>query len=153
VPEAFVTSATGINDLEQIVGFYEDSAGLHGFMNDASLFTPIDVSFPEASETVALAINNHGDVVGFYEDPAGFHGYLYKNGVFTSIDAPGASQTIALGIINIGRSWGSIKTPPAFTGLSRQQKRKHPLLPLFLSAILKFQKTFSRLLLIERFSA
>jgi hypothetical protein len=58
----------------QIVGFYSDSTGQHGFLYDGGVFTPIDV--PGASQTLAIGINPRGQIVGFYSDSTGQHGFL-----------------------------------------------------------------------------
>jgi probable HAF family extracellular repeat protein len=43
VPGAFGTNAFGINPSGQIVGRYDDSTGVHGFLYAEGVFTPIDV--------------------------------------------------------------------------------------------------------------
>jgi probable HAF family extracellular repeat protein len=100
VPGASSTAARGINDLGQIVGFFSDSAGTHGFFLDADgSFTAIDV--PGASLTTARSINTAGKIVGYFTDSAGTHGFLDTGGSFTTIDVPGATAsfgTFALGI-------------------------------------------------------
>ena len=68
------TVLTGINRRGQIVGIYQDNGGVHGFVNNAGIFTTIDV--PGAFETVALGINRHGEIVGWYSDGVGIHGFL-----------------------------------------------------------------------------
>ena len=74
-PGAVVTAALGISPSGQIVGFYSDSTGEHGFLYDRGVFTPIDV--PGASDTRAVGINPSGQIVGYYRDsfagaPRGF---------------------------------------------------------------------------------
>ena len=75
VPGASQTLAFGINPSGQIVGFYSDSTGQHGFLYDRGVFTPIDV--PGASQTLALGITPSGQIVGYYFDSTGnTHGFL-----------------------------------------------------------------------------
>jgi probable HAF family extracellular repeat protein len=107
-----LTAATGINDREQIVGYYLDADGtLHGFLRKKrGIFTPID--HPDAPTepgvgTVALDINNRGQIVGAYVDAEQTtHGFLLDDGIFTTIDPPGASFTEATGIDDRGQIVG-----------------------------------------------
>jgi hypothetical protein len=97
VPGAYHwTAAYGINDSNNITGFYEDFKGVHGFLDVGGNFTPIDL--PGAYETSAFGINDSGKIVGHYWDATGGHGFFYAGGGFAPIDVPGASLTRALGI-------------------------------------------------------
>ena len=102
------TVATGINDREQIVGYYLDAGGTsHGFLRDKKgVFTTID--HPDGiGKTVALDINNRGQIVGAYVDAElATHGFLLDRGIFTRIDPPGASFTEAEGINGRGQIVG-----------------------------------------------
>lgn len=74
-PNADDTIPSGINDALQIVGFFEDAAGGHGFHLAGTSFMPIDV--PGAELTDANRINIRGEVVGSYRDFSGsWHGFL-----------------------------------------------------------------------------
>jgi probable HAF family extracellular repeat protein len=67
------TAATDINDRGQIVGYYGDSTGIHGFLYSEGVYTTIDD--PSAtSNTTPTGINDRGQIVGFYDD--GQHGFL-----------------------------------------------------------------------------
>jgi len=104
VPNAFETRAHGINDREEIVGFYAVHSGdpFHGYLrtSQGSFFT-IDV--PGAFETRAQAINASGDIVGDYGDLGGTHGFLRKqDGAIVAIDVPGAALTVAFTINSQG---------------------------------------------------
>jgi probable HAF family extracellular repeat protein len=75
VPGARSTSAQGINDAGQIVGFFIDSTGNHGFLDTGGSFTTIDV--PGTSFTIANGINDAGQIVGTFESSfAVEHGFL-----------------------------------------------------------------------------
>ena len=74
VPGATRTVACGINDKGQIVGWFIDATGTHGFLKDSSTFTPIDV--PGATATGGFGINNSGQIVGYFTDASGDHGFL-----------------------------------------------------------------------------
>jgi hypothetical protein len=90
VPRAVSTVAFGINDREQIVGIFSDSAGSGGgFIYSGGTFTMIDLPGEP------FGINNRGQIVGV----AGFHGFLRDtDGSVTTIDVPGGFQTEAFGI-------------------------------------------------------
>jgi hypothetical protein len=88
------TFPIGINDRGQIVGYYDDADGLHGFLRKKDgRFSRID--FPGARATEAFKINNRGQVVGLYDETTPFdfadgRGFLLDQGRFTRIDVPGA---------------------------------------------------------------
>ena len=69
IPGASFTEGLGITPRGQIVGLYFDSMGLHGFLYDGGVFTPIDV--PGAFATFASGITPRGQIVGFYGDSTG----------------------------------------------------------------------------------
>jgi hypothetical protein len=70
VPNAVSTQLTGINNSKQIVGFYINP-GVHSFLFNNGILSPVNVPILGASNTVALAINNQGQIVGQYIDPDG----------------------------------------------------------------------------------
>jgi uncharacterized membrane protein len=134
VPGATQTAAFGINDRGKIVGFFIDSAGVHGFLfaprrddgehdkrADGGSFTTIDV--PGTFTTEARDINNAGRIVGFFIESrfnGPEHGFLFisrrddgehdkraDGGTFTQIDVPGVpGDTAAVGINNLGQIVG-----------------------------------------------
>ncbi len=110
VPGARRTSAQGVNDGGDIVGFYVDSTGVtRGFLLRRGTFTTID--FPGASFTDARGIGPRGEIVGSYRMPGeptlNFHGYLLKpNGDFVPVNSPGHVNTIAQRILPDGTILG-----------------------------------------------
>ncbi|MFN2516530.1 MAG: hypothetical protein ABR556_09995 [Pyrinomonadaceae bacterium] len=92
-PGAIRTGAFGINGKGEVVGFYRDAAGTHGFLLSGGNFTSID--FPGAVATDARGINAKGDIVGTYSSQGRLHGYLLSEGIFTTVDFPGHLNTIA----------------------------------------------------------
>jgi hypothetical protein len=76
----------GINDWDQISGYYVDSTGTpHGFVKDGSKFTTLDV--PGAAYTIAFGINNLGVVSGLYVNAdTSHHGFFWSQGKFTTVD-------------------------------------------------------------------
>jgi hypothetical protein len=81
IPESSVTSARGINNLNECVGSYIDAAGIHhGFLRDASenMIYPIDARF--AKSTDLYGISDRGWMVGRAMDrvPEIDHGVFFK---------------------------------------------------------------------------
>ena len=101
-PGASTTTAAGINARGDIVGAYNDSAGVtHGFLLRQGSFSTID--YPNASATAARGINARGDIVGRILGSSGDeHGFLLRDGNFSQLDYPRASKTTARGINNAG---------------------------------------------------
>jgi uncharacterized membrane protein len=59
--------ATGINDADQIVGYFNNGSGTHGFFDNGGTYTTLN--YPGvSSHTEAFGINDLGQVVGFYLD-------------------------------------------------------------------------------------
>lgn len=105
------TSALGINNLDEIVGLYNDAAGYHGYRYRNGVYTPID--FPEATFTGASGNNDSGQVVGWYDtSDGGRHGFVMSSsGTFSTLDVVGAKATILAGINNKGRIIGRVQDP------------------------------------------
>jgi uncharacterized membrane protein len=74
VPGGQSTIAYGINDKEQIVGYYSQN-GVHGYLYDHGTFTTIDE--PQSNtNTLAIGINDKGQIVGWYSDLTASHGFF-----------------------------------------------------------------------------
>ena len=106
VPGSEVNGASvgGINDWDQISGYYVDAAGNpHGFIKDGSKYTTLDV--PGAAFTIGGSINNEGVVTGLYLNPdTSHHGFIWPKGQFVTVDAtvPGSIGTEWIGINDNG---------------------------------------------------
>src|SRR5262245_55108535 len=77
------TSASGINDMGQIVGAYRDGSGGHGFLLSGGTYTALND--PLGFDTTALGINASGQIVGSYQaDAIHRKGFLYdpSRGIF-----------------------------------------------------------------------
>jgi hypothetical protein len=91
--------AGGINNRDQVTGYYVDSSGLpQGFVKDGSHYTTLDV--PGAFFTALFGINNLGVVAGEYADPSGRHGCTIFRGQVVTVDVPFAN-VIATGWWNV----------------------------------------------------
>jgi uncharacterized membrane protein len=97
----FSSYATGINDSNQVVGYYYTGIDYiqHGFLYSGGAFTVIDP--PGSAGTACWKINNAGVILGRYVD-ANYvvHVFTLANGTYTIIDYPGAAATDAGGINN-----------------------------------------------------
>ena len=108
------TFAEGINDADQIVGYYSQSTGAgtnnYGFVYSGS-YTTIDV--PLSNGTFTGGINDQGQIVGYYRDAhSNFHGFLYSGGSYTTIDDPNNPQdSVSVGINNKGQIVGDYIEP------------------------------------------
>lgn len=98
----FGTHATGINNQNYIVGYYEDAQGNgQGFLRDPSgALTSIKV--PGASSTLPEGINDSGVISGIYYNGGAFGFIRDVAGNFTSFNVPGeeAPGTEGFGINN-----------------------------------------------------
>ena len=109
-PLGTASIASGINDLDQVVGVYADSSDvLHGFLYSGGTYTPLNA--PGATMgTLAFDINNLGQIVGYYTDSNSTeHGFLFSSSTFTynTLNDPLATGgTEAHGINNSGQVVG-----------------------------------------------
>jgi PEP-CTERM motif len=108
-PPAF-NQLLGVNDTNIAVGFYVDGAGLtHGYTyNIGAMSFSGNIDDPNGvGTTTAAAINNSGQIAGFYVGADGnMHGFFDNGGVFTTINAPGAMDTVLLGLNDFGEAVG-----------------------------------------------
>jgi probable HAF family extracellular repeat protein len=101
----------GINDAGQVVGYYGDATGYHGFVDTGGTFTTFNDPLGVPGATFAQGINDSGQIVGVYSDSAGLnHGFLFASGAFTTVDDPSATTpfvgTNPRGINNAGEIAG-----------------------------------------------
>src|SRR5262249_16473305 len=81
------TDAAGTKDMGQMVGWYDNASGNHGFLYSNGTYTPLDEPLANAgNDTEARGINGSGQVVGFYNSRSGYHGFLYNKGAYTTLD-------------------------------------------------------------------
>ena len=75
-PSATVgTVAFGI-DGGNIVGYYNDGSGEHGFLYNGTSYTTLND--PSATGGTAAFGIDGGNIVGYYSDGSGEHGFLYQ---------------------------------------------------------------------------
>ena len=90
-PKSSGTEATGINDKNEIVGLYLDSAGLpHGFAKQGTKYTSIDVK--GETNTVAWGVTNKGQITVYATNSAGdYDAFLVTGKTFKKINNPKAN--------------------------------------------------------------
>jgi uncharacterized membrane protein len=67
IPGAIVSTAWDVNPRGEIVGFYRNAAGFHGYVLTDGGVTTIDApASTRATATRAFGINARGDIVGTY---------------------------------------------------------------------------------------
>jgi probable HAF family extracellular repeat protein len=100
------TAATGINALGQIVGYYINAGGNHGFLLSGGTYTSLDDPLA-TSGTNAFGINTAGQIVGSYSTSSDIHGFIYDGNSYTTLDDPSAfNLTVASGINGAGQIVG-----------------------------------------------
>jgi hypothetical protein len=109
------TFAYGVNKAGAVVGYYQDGAGMHGYVYSGGVYT--DVVDPAAlpNTTIVTGINSAGEMVGDFQDAKGLHAFIDNGGVFTTIDDPsGVNATAASGINDYGALVGLYESPGPF---------------------------------------
>ena len=106
VPGASDTIAYGINNSGQVVGYFGDGSGFHGFVDTGGVFSTINDPSATAS-TLAHGINSSAQVVGSFVDGIANRGFVDTGGVFSTINDPSApGQTSAQGVNDGGQVAG-----------------------------------------------
>jgi len=96
---AYSTSPSGLNDFNQVAGYYTDADGnYHGFIERGGHYTIYNA--PGATETYPDGINDWGVLQGQWDDANyNAHGFLATVlGYFQSVDCPGSAATAVVGI-------------------------------------------------------
>jgi probable HAF family extracellular repeat protein len=98
--------AVGVNNSQQIVGAYRDTANVwHGYLYKKGKFTSLD---PAGSTlTFVWGINEAGEAVGTFQDAAtpSTHGFVYTGSSFLTLNDPSVTPsgfTAAFGINGLG---------------------------------------------------
>jgi probable HAF family extracellular repeat protein len=101
---------TGVNNLNQAIGNYNNGSGIHGliYAHSTGVITKLDA--PDAIQTELLGINDSGQIIGIYESTTGWYNFLYSGGSFTVFSMPGAVEINVTGINNLGQIVGDYWT-------------------------------------------
>jgi uncharacterized membrane protein len=99
-----LTTARGINDRGEIVGAYRITPPRRALLIRGGNYIPLaPASFLATHFSEAFKTNDSGEVVGDFIGDDGFtHGFLLNSAGVTTLDFPGASDTIAFGINDLG---------------------------------------------------
>jgi probable HAF family extracellular repeat protein len=135
-----LTHAQGINAAGQVVGWYANASGTHGFLYNPSGGTYTTLDNPLAtSGTFAYGINDTGQIVGSYQDSSGrYHGFLYTSGTYIALDDPWPLRAVAaaaplhMASIIQARLSANISTTPVGTASSLpsgRTRRRRPAPP------------------------
>ena len=101
----------GINNLGQIVGWFEDSSGdYHGFILSSS-GTATQIDYPGGGQTYLFGINDAGQAVGYAYSPGtfGYQSFMYYGGQYYPLGVSGGGNfdyTLAFGINGQGTITG-----------------------------------------------
>jgi len=124
-PGTWHTFAHAVNDAGQVVGVYEDDAGIaHGFLrNSDGSFVPLE--HPDGTSTAPYGINNRGEVVGYWRGPkTGDRGFLRESdGRFIPVEPDPTTSTYPRAINDDG-------TVVGYTALGTFLRRKDGTLSL-----------------------
>jgi Immunoglobulin I-set domain len=126
VPGTFDTYAYGISG-SNIVGYYQDSSGgQYGFLYNGSTYNTLKV---QGLQTWAYGVSST-NVVGYTYNYGSDYGFFYDGSIYNTFSAPGAVNTVALGIsgTNIvglyetsnGGTYGFLATPAPVPTVSIQ---------------------------------
>ena len=101
------TTAMGISNSGQIVGYYYDSnITAHGFLYNNGAYTTLDDPLAASGSnagTFASSINDENKIVGYYYDGNNIaHGFLENNGAYTTLDDPLAASGLSQGTFATG---------------------------------------------------
>jgi uncharacterized membrane protein len=93
------SQASGINDKGVIVGWYQNSKGIHGFRLTGITYKTFNV--PGATATFATGINNNGYIVFYWQDAQqNSESSIWNGKTYKTIDVPGATNTFAMDLNN-----------------------------------------------------
>jgi hypothetical protein len=110
LPGAVTTDVTSINDLDEVLGSYNDANGTGGQFVAGPWGFRQTFEVPGATTVLTQAINNEGVSIGSWAEgvnSTAFHGFIrYSNGEIVSFDVPTAAATYTSSINNKGEIVG-----------------------------------------------
>jgi uncharacterized membrane protein len=110
-PSGSFAWATGLNNSNQVVGYWSAGVTTQGFVYSNGVVNS-EFNFPGAVATNPYAINDSGEIVGSWTDSVGFvHGFYWTAKVgFTSFDVPKTTHTIPTAVNASGVIVGDFAT-------------------------------------------
>jgi probable HAF family extracellular repeat protein len=112
-PGAQYTYLHGLNNLGQMVGYYQIPGSRRGFIYDRHTGTFTDIVYPGALYTYAYDINDSGHIAGICYI-SGWHCFLYDGTTYTLADFPDSLYSWGTGINEAGRMVGYYYGPPNY---------------------------------------
>ena len=102
----FISSATAINNLGQVVGLAATTSGVgHAFVYEGSMR---DLASSLSNFSQATAVNNLGQAVGSIGPASAAHAALFTGGAVTDLGANGGVSAVANGINDTGWIVGTV---------------------------------------------
>jgi probable HAF family extracellular repeat protein len=111
-PGAKESAVDDINNSGEVVGYFPDAAGTHGFvyLENVGAFTP-PLNDPPSTIMPLRGVNNGGQIVGGQVDGSGNeHPFLYMDGGINPIIFPGAISAVTNGINDRGQVVGNVRS-------------------------------------------
>ena len=104
----FFTLVGGMNNLNQVIGYYSSEGGNHGYIRNADGTMTFPIDYPGALHTFLYGINDKGWMVGAFVDTEFVtHGlFLSSPTSFVVFDFPSSRETVLTGINNQGKICG-----------------------------------------------
>src|SRR3569833_893676 len=102
-PGATATAAQGNNKNGEVTGWFQNSAGTHGFLKSGSTYSVID--YPGSTYTIVRGINDNKQVVGYSTVP-----FKWTGGTFSTITIAGSSWIGPVGVNNASTVSGQYST-------------------------------------------
>jgi hypothetical protein len=118
---------SGINNADDVVGWYEDANGVtHGYERAADGTFTFPIDFPGGVGTRPTSINDKGWIVGSWDDQSNVtHGFFLRlPNHFVSFDAAGGGNTVLTGINNAGTIAGYSGTGNQTEGFVAQVQKR-----------------------------
>lgn len=114
VPGSISTSPGGINNHGDVVGTYQNSSGVYGFLLSGGVYTTINCPGATAG-TFVYGINDNGVIAGYYNEDVTDVGFVYINGECKNLPRFNGSVPYPLGINNQGHIVGYYFVSPTGT--------------------------------------
>lgn len=100
VPGAQVTEVEGLNDSDEVVGWYEDASNVyHGFLYQNGTYTTIDVPGVNTTFQALFDINDSGELFGGYADANSAQFNFIATPVTNATPEPGSWALAASGAL------------------------------------------------------
>src|SRR5580765_206377 len=86
------TRVLGINNNNELVGYYSTNSGVVGFTDIGGVFTTLAAPAGGLSAYGAHGVNDSGQIVGEFDLQAGgYHGFILTGNTYTILDDPNAA--------------------------------------------------------------